>query len=176
MQRKLREDNSPLISDYSYKKAGSGVPNLNLIDDDVTVRKLKVISDITQLNINVNKYNSIREMYNRASKINSVQRKFDTDIASLSIIFVMGLHNMYGYQETDHYVATDDSDRFHGLRPVSIKFISSILSFSRETVRRRLVELHDNGLVIKTDGNFVVRNWSLWDEIFSFLTGGSVEK
>ncbi len=130
-------------------------------------RKLEVMSGSTRLAICREKYEIIRTMYNRSARIGMIQEKHDQDIVSLMIFFVVGLHNLNS--RPDLHLNSARNAQFHGLRPASIKLVASITSVSREGVRRRLANLQNDQLISKVDGNFVVSNWPVWEEILEIF-------
>ncbi len=129
--------------------------------------RLEVISGLTRLDMSVAKFNRIQRIYRLSQKITEVQKNLRLDMISLMIVFVIGLHNLYGFDLHDRYEHNQDKGR--GLRPVSIKFVANALCLSRENVRRRLVQLVDNQIISKVERKFVVNNWRSWDDIYGFF-------
>ncbi len=138
-------------------------------------RKIEAIEQITNLNINDRSYIDIRKAYIKIGYLSKFIAKNNTDIISIIIFATVGLHNINGYNDKS-VPGNEDSYRFYGLRPASIKLVSGLLSISRETSRRRLINLEKMGFIARVDGKFIVTNWPMWGEIFGYLSGYSISK
>lgn len=148
-------------------RRGGEMLNIRSFDslNDASHRKLDAIRSITQINFDMERYNKIKILYKKLSYISDYKVKNDIDIYSTLILFVIGIYNINGYSSN-----LNSESKFYGLRAVSIKGISDVISISRETVRRRLNDLEEAGLISRLDGNFIIRDWGVWNEIFTFLS------
>ena len=91
------------------------------------------------------------------------------DFLDRYVLLLVGLCNLQDYDElATNHLSFEPS--FSGIRPASIKHITSIAVIARETARRRLCSLEKRGYVEKFDGGYVVSDWQTWSTMIGLFS------